>query len=589
MNNMNNLNKPHLTLNIPTAKINKNYILQTGGTSVTGYVPAGLGPKIVLEPMPDLTVAKDTVEEAPSLLATALSVFTRKPEPPTIKLHGCSSHLSNTCSQLNETKMRKSLVYASNTFLNYINNFVSYIGTLERQTADYSSHDRYFAAMIAILNAIELTKPDSFFQRVKKINDALKINVNVENKGGKFFIEKKKKIGSTVIKTKHELFECSLFGAGNLSPTIILKLNYANFNEDKNEVSIINVVAKTYPITAHLINHHSKHITDPELQTRFTDMMKFMYYREALIGCWVRDNLLINTGTSKKKTATFMCVNDTYIVKGLPLSKKKLAFENKNMKNHKYWLTDYLNAPAGKYPKNMLTESLFGVIEMEKVDMTLQDFLNKGSLFGFGMLFEIMYSKLVLSFYGNVYMLDDHFENIMVKATDRIRKYIITYRNSKYVFFVDNNCIIKYIDLERFEKVSDREEYMDVASDVFLSSTYGLSYKYEKDTASVATDFFDHVRKYPNVSMFCELMYKFMPDRMTNPDLYIGKEEFIDEYEIDLDIPDDKLEENFLSSKLPTDKSRAMTFKIWNNDDPDLLLKGIVQTGSGFKSMKRQY
>lgn len=459
----------------------------------------------------------------------------------------CTDVESGSCHQL--MTMKDDIFKVNNDHYANIVAFTGYVGDYERKPYDIIFD---YSAFRSTYTNIE------FIKSIRAINS--KLYLEHEYSENKSILTRKQVIGkdasqkNIIKKQNYTILESKLFFTGNLSPTLIIEYLFAQSGPTattENKMTLYNTVAKIYPIDlAELDNTYASTIDEKK---KFKNYMQYLFYREGLIGCWIKHNIIF-----RKISSTFACVFDAYLLKGLPMSKESFTHQ---------LLMDSLNVPKKIKKKwvNKLamvdwddntTKLLYGYIEMEKIDCTLESLMHvKREYFNLGSLFEIFYSKLVLAFVGNIYMCDDHANNIMMKYTNYVRHYQITRRNTVYNFYIDTPYMIKFIDFERFNKIIDRNLlWEDNDKDTFIKY-FNRSYNYyfTKDEISIANQIIKIVEKQKNrtVDNFCELMVRCLPERYTNPALYTSKK--IETYSVNLDTPHEELKENFITAAVSTD------------------------------------
>lgn len=447
---------------------------------------------------------------------------------------GCPTLESNGCQILIE---KKDQIFA-------INN--KYIKDIEIITGIIGNYERYNSSNMAGLG--------DYFDKDAGIDEDLRKMVTqsdlglIHNFENGFIIKKKMDyVSRKPLKKSYTLVSSEMFGTGNLSISLLLGLKYT----DEDTGIIYDSIAKIYPINfLNIVDHnkdYQKIFNGEKRRERFHRFFNFMFMREGLIGCWIKKYLL-DTNVSP----TFACIYDSYKIKGLMIDKDKFAKAvtlNKEKFNKK-WIRDIDNKDIENYWEQKISTTHFGYIEMEKMDYTLYDFMqNDRGIFDLDIIFEILYSKLVLMFYGNVYMLDDHANNIMLQKTDIIRHYQITRRKTTYNFYIRYPYLVKYIDFERFGEVSDRNIFIH-PTDVFMRyfDAYYMKF-FSQPELPIAKYIFTELKnpRQATVNNFCELMVRCLPERFTNPDYYIGRN--IQKYSINLDIREfeHSISNNFLS------------------------------------------
>lgn len=455
----------------------------------------------------------------------------------------CVTFESNTCEQLVSHKDK--LFEINNTYKNELANFTGIIGQYERFNTSNANGIQQF-----------INKENILTKNMPSIQQNVKLVHEFKNNE---IIKKMQLPSGEIKKTPYILQKSQLFHTGNLSVSLIMELVYSKDN------TIYNSVAKIYPINYLAdINtrDHKYNITGVNEKKRFNNFMYFYFMREGLIGCWIKNNILL-----KNVSPTFACTYDTYILKGLPITFEEYTHQtlerkiNKKSVLSKRWLN---TMSTDKTLWDQVQQTHFGFIEMEKIDFTLDELMKNSNFFDLGTIFEILYSKLVLMFFGNIYMLDDHANNIMVKKTDSVRHYKITRRRNEYNFYIDSQYVVKYIDFERFGEVKNRNLFIDEV-DIFIGywkSHYERHFKNISDKSIVNymfTNLKDPLKG--TVDNFCEFMIRCLPEKYTDASLYTGK--IIETYELNLDVDQSTLIKDFVSPFDPaTHKNVDIPFRL---------------------------
>lgn len=501
-------------------------------------------------------------------------------------LSNCTNLESNSCNNLMVNKDLIFSLFANDPILHY--NYINSIDSLENNV--YIHVD-----MNNILFQILDDKYSEIYKKIKELNGKLNINrkIEIDEYDNLFTIERKKEgevnavTGrQTYISKRHKILKSSIVGTSSGSPTLLINL-LCYFNNETNTLSMYDTVVKVYPFSLSIfptgvlydsvdetkIGRLRKHINDlNKIHTdkdkieynhikpveKFENLMKAIFYREALIGCWIKDNILL-----KDISPTFACTYDSYISTGMPLTFADFNYAMAEdaladtKKINKRWLNNLEN--NGQLWEN-IKMTKFGYIETEKMEYELTKFIQKRSYyFDCGMIFEIIYTKLVLAFFGNVYPVDDRAENIMLKRSNAIRKYIIKYRNTEYIFYVDNPYVVKYINFERLAKISDRNKFMTGdKNDTFLTNfidnraAYGRVIGYvnampNNHNVEHMYELFSAIMKKPTFDTICDILWRYMPDKYIDETLYEGKGLLIETYKLDLDIEDELIKEQFIN------------------------------------------
>lgn len=447
---------------------------------------------------------------------------------------------SNGCDIL--VKNRDELFSVNDTLFIEISRITSIIGQYERyDSTDLTTYGNYNSANTLLDITMKKLRKESMHGLIQKLQ--------VDETTGTITLSKRENRGE--VTTDYIITNSKLFGKGNLSISLLIELTYSD------GFAIHNSIAKIYPIDfSKLVTGIPAYdivVNGENKKKRLDNFMEFLFMREGVVGCWIK-NVLLNTNVSP----TFARVYDSYKTRGLPMTQESFHadFGRNQTKYEKVW-TQNIFYSSKQYWRDIVSDTHFGYIEMEKMDNTLGDQMalvgnSHDNSFNLGTIFEILYSKLALTFYGNVYMADDHAENIMIKQSDIVRHYRITRRGYDYDFYVDNKYVIKYIDFERFSPVINRNLIIG-QNDVWfgVSGYYNDYYKdyfsseNTKDTLVVeyiVSQLKSELRG--TVDNFGELMNRCLPDKFKNGSLYDGRQ--IKTYYINLDIREDVLKENFL-------------------------------------------
>jgi hypothetical protein len=510
-----------------------------------------------------------------------------------------NKQISSFCGQVVDLK---DIIFKINEFnIININDLVSYLGNTERHIGN-----NYAKNIIETLEKMNIPRHEfggkNSIERMSKINTDLKITVNLYTYLDEFYIEKKYKIGSDVKKTYIKILNPELVGTGNLSTSLILKATY--FYKENDKFKTKNVCFKVYPLE--IYNQPQYSGLGANNIDNLKTISKYIAVREGLIGCWVNTHLLNKNLYAHPITNTIMSVTDIFFTKGKNLEFGKniedgtgLPFTYEQLKTKIYNLTTIKQ----KYGKNWVNNNLetkdiwkekiakkqYGYIEMEPIDYTLSDIIDK-KLFTLDMLFEIIYTKLCLQIIGNVTTPDDHSDNIMTSLCSNVRKYIIKSRGHEFNFFISDPNKIKYIDLERTDILYNRN-YLDgrTAFVKYYNGYFNTTIKgYTDAQEKIYGDMIISAlfRNQLNLNRFCEFMNKILPDKYTDESLYVNK--IIEEYYLDLDVLDDTLKLNMLfQPRAATDISKGIPYKLWNGtlEFPPLPIVSTVPVVGGNKQM----
>jgi hypothetical protein len=478
---------------------------------------------------------------------------------------------SSNCDKLREKTMETQIININKNFFDKINAIIFYVGTYERSPRMNLDH--------RINDDLDYIKQTSIngkkgFDIIKEdIIGKLHITTNLYSYKDDFYLEKKI-IEPGVTKTNYfKIIKSELVGTGNLSTSLILRLK-TSYNEGgliKNR----DICIKVYPLDIYDI-HKSKRILSVNKTDRMKMLSKYIVIREGLIGCWVNKNLLKPHLFPNPITDTVMNVSDTYFVNGknlddgkhievgngLPFSYDKLKtilydYETIKGKRMKRWLSTNLNDKTN-WMQNIANKQ-YGYIEMEPLLYTLNDLYAKSTIVDENIIFEIIYTKLCFHMIGNFSTPDDHSENIMLTLDDDIREYNIKSRNTVYKFFIDSKLKIKYVDLERIEKLDDRNHLND--KDCFPAYFNIDDDNYLNTTNPTFLDLLVKKIFKTNILNICDELYKMLPDTITDENLYVGKQ--TKKFYLDLDKSDTDYEPSMLFD-LSSIPPRNKPYKEWN-------------------------
>lgn len=411
------------------------------------------------------------------------------------------------------------------------------------------NYERFFASVIdkqIITKNFKNLEENNFIKNMSSIRKNLEGLIHKYNSLNNI-LTKKSKVDNEIIESNYSILNCNILGTGNLTLSLILEMEYQN---STNSIEKYNSVAKIYPINlSNLVNNDRAYTDNFKSGNDFKKLdyfMDYLFMREAMIGCWIK-NILIN----KNVSSTFACIYDVYKLKGLPLSQED--FNSKYSKKYnpslqtrshgKRWLHNIINTPN---QWNIVQNTHFGFIEMEKLDVTLFDhyYIDRKN-YNLGIIFEILYSKLVLMFFGNVYMTDDHANNIMLKKTNTIRHYKLKRRNTIYDFYIQNHNIVKFIDFERFEVVKNRNLFLNIDNDRFLGNNMTII---DSDDEKIRKYLVSNlkIKTKATVDNFCELMARCLPDQYKKLPTHNTRP--VEHFYINLDIHEDLISENFIGN-----------------------------------------
>ena len=504
-------------------------------------------------------------------MATLSDVVITKLPKELISIVNDYKSLSSNCDKLRDKPMETEIININKTFFNNINYIVQYVGNYERTSGMYLDSD--INTHIDAINHISINGKKGFDIIKQDIIAKLNITTNLYSYKDDFYLEKKIMEAGVIKNNYFKIIKSELVGTGNLSTSLILRLKIAYKEADLTKTR--DMCIKVYPL-----NIYDIHVTDKILSSNkkqnMIDLSKYITIREGLIGCWVNKNLLKPHLFPNPITDTVMDVSDTYFINGknldegkhiemgngIPFSYEKLktivydyeVIKGKKMKN---WVSTNLDDKT-KWLQNIARKQ-YGYIEMEPLLYTLSDLYKKNNIVDENIIFEIIYTKLCFHMVGNFNTPDDHSENIMLTLDDDIREYNIKSRNTIYKFFIDSRLKIKYVDLERIEKLSDRNHlnnqdcfpnYFNISGDDYANTT----------NPSFLNMFVNKIFE-TNLLNICDVLYQILPDKITDENLYIGKQ--TKKFYLDLDKSDTDYEPSMLFD-LSSIPPRNKPYKEWN-------------------------
>ena len=245
-----------------------------------------------------------------------------------------------------------------------------------------------------------------------------------------------------------DVIRMSIFATGDVSETILFKV----FRDDS------TVIMKLMPLEV----PHKYPLLQQQMQMSPRDLNTFiwdnieapnysLFMKEAWLGCFSQQNL-------QKYTPAFTCVSDCYLIRGLPINSVKdlnsMIDDYDKSHRHPLRMKDWLDAITNPQTKTRLAQeiyhSVWGCVEMEEIDETLDSMFVAGDPINLSLIFECFYTKLVSAFIGRIIFTDDHFENIGYITVDYSRVYNIKCNGCMYRFIMPPGKMIQFIDLERY-------------------------------------------------------------------------------------------------------------------------------------------
>jgi hypothetical protein len=423
-----------------------------------------------------------------------------------------------------------------------------------------------------------------FIKQSKKLINTLHITTNLYKINNSYYLEKKNKTATGLNTNYCKIIHSNIIGTGNMSSTLIMNVIYVYEFDNKRQIK--NTIIKAYPFNQQKLYDFFNGVktSDTKLEG-LSNLCKYVFVREALMGCWVNLNLKKPRNSTLPVTHTIMTVNDAYFVNGkeiingdirdcesIPINyndyidiiKLDTPINPNDRKFKKSSLRDYNDNKISW--GNVLGNVQYGYIEMEQAKYTMNDVINKyPQLFDYEMFFEIIYTQIALLFFGNVSCTDDHADNIMVADSDKVRKYRITKFGKEYVFYVANNLQIKYIDLERFRRPINRNLLSkSLFCNYYIQEYYNSIYDASSDSETVKYTINNIYSNYRDqtvtnathrsnyIDIILEILLKMAPNRMKNFDLSTNTKEIV-EFHLNLDLPDADISKDFLFAMQPED------------------------------------
>lgn len=265
------------------------------------------------------------------------------------------------------------------------------------------------------------------------------------------------KIDANNISTKKYLSNINkieFFGSGALSSTILLKM-YRRMpsNPDKIIPLIVKLIPFEYP--QHYKYIQLKNIEKNKFITEYIESPGYaLFIKEAWMYCFSKNELV-------KYTPTFTCIENCYIIDGLPVNNIKYlseiynVFKNKKIsqgKNlpYKKWFDTLLNPKSSLQLRKDIFNSKYGCFEMRQIEGTLDDLTNIPQSYNLSLVFEYLYTKVVTAFIAKIIFTDDHLGNVAYITVDHARAYTIKCNGCNYLFVMPPGRMIQFIDLERY-------------------------------------------------------------------------------------------------------------------------------------------
>ena len=271
------------------------------------------------------------------------------------------------------------------------------------------------------------------------------------------------------------------------------------------------------------------------------------FFREAWLCCFVQENL-------RRYTPCFVNTYNCYLMKGLPASsidylRDLIECYNDNHVDllfMKEWIIALNNPKADTQIADKIYRSIFGAIDMEEIDGTMDDLVIKGKSLDLSLIFEYLYTKIIVAFVGRIIFVDDHFGNIGYVTVDYAREYNIKCDGISYKFSMTGDKMLKIIDLEGYIFNRSQSDVFTVVALLDPSGNYWDKsiYQFLSDKVSEAS-FADpkeyeimlkifNDRDFGNIKSFPKIMNEYMPDRYR-------KDPISESVRYDIDLDDNSL------------------------------------------------
>lgn len=355
------------------------------------------------------------------------------------------------------------------------------------------------------------------------------------------------------------VYQMVFFGSGHASPAILLKIS-KKIDNDKIMPLIVKFVPLQFP-------HHNEHLPSNDYIKKYIEYPSTaIYLKEAWMYCFSKNVL-------SQYTPTFTCISNCYIINGFPIKNLeelkriyqpfagKLISAGKNLP-YKKWFDILLTKKSDI--KDRILASSYGCFEMQEIEGTLDDIIDKNGTFTLSLLFEYLYTKVISAHVGRIIFTDDHFGNVAYITVDYTRKYSIKCNGIMHYFYMPPGKMVQFIDLERYVfnysqyniytntalKSIKEDEYKNTTPQfnrvrsaykknnyIFDKSLSSLldnsfnkkSFKDEKEyliMLNILNSHFVH-----DVKTFCQIMETNLPEKYLNPQSTTK----VHEYYIDLD------------------------------------------------------
>lgn len=257
-----------------------------------------------------------------------------------------------------------------------------------------------------------------------------------------------------ITKSKYlsDIVSIEFFGSGAVSSTILLKV-YQKVSENQVMPLIVKIIPFRYP-------EHYNYIPLDKTEanifiTQYIEAPGYaLFLKEAWMYCFSKNELA-------KYTPTFTCIDDCYIIEGLPVSDiqslsqiydsySKRRIEAGKSLPYKKWFNTLLDENSDLSVREAIFKAKYGCFEMQQIDGILEDISQKEGVFNLSMIFEYLYTKVVAAFIGKIIFTDDHFGNVAYSMVDYGRIYKIKCNGLQYKFYMPPGKMVQFIDLERY-------------------------------------------------------------------------------------------------------------------------------------------
>lgn len=321
----------------------------------------------------------------------------------------------------------------------------------------------YYANMVAIIESV--TEPISDNNNIfKRFADAIAYyekkfpGKTILDVDGLIDLERKNEILLQSVKSiyiqgnklKETMKNLSFFGTGDVSPSILLK--YDKIVQEKNINYRMPVITKLVPIELphHCFVHTGSNLNKEQTRNILQHLSAYnmsIFMKEAWLYCFTKNHI-------QKLVPMFNCIANCYILDGLPVGKLEMidiynehVYKNNKHSSYKKWIEVFCNINLNDNVDIDIIKSKYGCFEMKEIEGTLESISEKLSI---SILFEYLYSKLILSYVGRIILTDDHFNNLAYITVNYWRHYSIKCNGCEYNFYMKPGKMLQFIDLERY-------------------------------------------------------------------------------------------------------------------------------------------